>query len=52
MSLAQKLVGGLVLIGAVTTMVLPGRQTVPVINAFTGLIKGSFGTVMGTAKPV
>lgn len=50
MTLAQKLVGGGVAIAALTTAILPGRQTVPVINAISGLINGLFGTVMGTKK--
>ena len=38
MSVAEKFVGGLVLITAITTALLPGRQTVPVLGAFTKLL--------------
>lgn len=50
MTLAQKLVGGAVGIAFVTTAILPGRQTVPVINSISGLLSSLFGTVMGTKK--
>lgn len=43
---------GIVAIGMVTTMVLPGRQTPQVINAFTNLFRGSLATAMGTGKQV
>jgi len=45
MSVAQKLVAGLVAIGMITALVLPDRQTVPVINATRKLVTGSFHTV-------
>ncbi len=47
----QKLVAGLVAIGMVTTLILPRRQTPAVINATDKLLRGAFGTVMGTARP-
>lgn len=47
----EKLVAGLVAIGMVTTLILPKRQTVPVMNAGANLVAKVFGTVMGTAKP-
>lgn len=34
-------------IGLATTLVLPDRQTAPVIDAIRKLIQGVFGTVMG-----
>ena len=49
MTTVQKFVGGLVGIALITTLILPGRQTVPVINAITGGGKGLFSTVMGTS---
>ncbi len=33
------------------TLVLPGRQTVPVANAGTNLITKTLGTAMGTFQP-
>lgn len=48
MSVAEKLVSGLVLIGLVTTMVLPKRQTPQVIDATGKAGSALFGTVMGT----
>lgn len=52
MTLAQKWLTGLVGIGLVTTLILPKRQTVPVINAVGGLLRGSLATAMGTGKAV
>lgn len=34
-------------IGLATTLVLPDRQTAPVIDAIRKLVQGVFGTVMG-----
>jgi hypothetical protein len=48
MSVIQKFVSGIVLIGLVTTLILPGRQTVKVINATQSLVGGSLSTAMGT----
>jgi hypothetical protein len=42
----QKFAGGLIMIGVITALVLPGRQTVPVINAATALIRGSESTAI------
>lgn len=39
-------------VGLATTLILPGRQTPAVINAFTGLFRGSLATAMGTGKQV
>lgn len=52
MGLAEKFVGGIVMIGLVTTLILPKRQTVGVVNAFTGLLRGTLATSMGTGKKV
>jgi hypothetical protein len=46
MTTVQKFAGGLILIGVITALVLPGRQTVPVIGAATGLIRGSESTAI------
>ena len=42
---------GIIGIGMLTTLILPGRQTVGVVNAVGGLSKGVLGTAMGTARP-
>lgn len=52
MSTAQKIAMGIIAIGMVTTLILPGRQTVPVIGAATTLFRGSLATAMGTGKKV
>lgn len=52
MGLGEKLIGGLVMIAFVTTLILPKRQTVGVINAATGFVRGTFATAMGTGKSV
>lgn len=48
MPVAQKFVGGIVMIALITTMILPGRQTPQVINAFAGgatqVLKASMAT--------
>lgn len=49
---AKQFLVGLFAIGMVTTMVLPRRQTVGVINALTGLVTRSFGTVMGLDRSI
>lgn len=46
MSTAQKFAGGLILIGVITALVLPNRQTVPVIKSVTGLVRGSESTAI------
>ena len=38
-------------VGMVTTLVLPNRQTVGVINASGNLFARALGTAMGTARP-
>jgi hypothetical protein len=52
MGTAEKVAMGIIGIGLVTTLLLPGRQTPAVINAFTGLFRGSLATAMGTGKAV
>lgn len=39
-------------VAMVTTLVLPKRQTVGVINSLTGLFRGSLATAMGTGRRV
>lgn len=46
MTVAQKFVGGLVLMGVITALVLPNRKTVPVINAGRKLIQGAEHTAI------
>jgi hypothetical protein len=48
MSLAQQFVGGLIAIGMVTVLFLPGRQTIAGIDAGTRFVTGALGTAMGT----
>lgn len=50
MTTVEKLGMGIIGIGMATTVLLPGRQTVGVINAIKGLFTGSLGTAM--ASPV
>lgn len=52
MSTLEKLGLAVVGIGFATTLLLPGRQTPQVINAFTNLVRGSLATAMGTGKKV
>jgi hypothetical protein len=52
MSSAERVAMGIVGVGMVTTLILPKRQTVGVIKAFTGLFRGSLATAMGTGKKV
>jgi hypothetical protein len=42
----QKVVGGAVLIGVITAATLPGRQTVPVLNAGKSLVTGETNTLI------
>jgi hypothetical protein len=46
----QKTIGLVLGIALATTLILPGRQTVPVVNAFSNLSTGVLGTAMGTKK--
>ena len=43
----EKIAMGIVGIAMATTLLLPGRQTVPVINAVSNLFTGSLRTAMG-----
>jgi len=52
MSVAEKFLGGIIAIGMITTLILPKRQTIGVINAFTGFTRGTLATAMGTGKKV
>lgn len=46
----EKIAMAIVAIGLVTTLILPDRQTVGVINAAGNLFQGSLATAMGTKK--
>lgn len=48
MSQFQKVAMGVIGLAVITTLILPGRQTVPVINAFGQFTQGTLGTAMGT----
>lgn len=48
MSTVQKLGLAVISLGVITTLILPGRQTVPVLGAVTNLSTGVLGTAMGT----
>ncbi|MER6059477.1 hypothetical protein [Streptomyces albidoflavus] len=52
MGTLEKVAMGIIGIGMVTTLILPGRQTPQVINSFTNLFRGSLSTAMGTGKKV
>jgi hypothetical protein len=51
-STLEKFLGGIVMIGLATTLVLPKRQTPAVINAATGFVRGTLATAMGTGKQI
>lgn len=50
MNTVQKAIVGILGIGLLTTLLLPGRQTVPVIGAVTTLGQKWLGTAMGLVK--
>ena len=50
MGTVEKLALGIVGIGLVTTLILPGRMTPQVINAFSNLFRGSLATAMAVTK--
>ena len=50
MSTVEKVAMGIIGIGLVTTLILPGRQTPAVINAFSNLFRGSLATAMASGK--
>lgn len=52
MSTLEKIAMGIIGIGLVTTLILPGRQTPAVVDAMTRLFRGSLATAMGTGRPV
>lgn len=52
MGTVEKVAMGIIGIGLITTLLLPGRQTPQTINAFTNLFRGSLATAMGTGKTV
>ena len=52
MSTLEKFMMGVVGIALVTTLILPQRQTPPVIGAATGFVRGTLSTAMGTGKKV
>jgi hypothetical protein len=51
MGSVEKVAMAIVGVAMVTTLILPGRQTPKVVNAFTGLFTKSLGTSIGTYKP-
>jgi hypothetical protein len=52
MSSAERIALAIVGVGAVTTLILPGRQSVALVNAIANLFRGSLATAMGTGKKV
>ena len=50
MSTIEKVAMGIIGIGMITTLILPGRQTPAVINAFSGLFRGSLATAMASGR--
>lgn len=50
MSTAEKIAMGIIGIGMATTLVLPGRQTSKVIDAVSGLFRGSLATAMASPR--
>lgn len=48
MTTVQKLGTSVIALAMITTLILPRRQTVPVIGALTKLTTGTLGTAMGT----
>jgi hypothetical protein len=47
MNTVQKIAMGIIGIGMATTLILPGRQTAQVVDAFRKLFTGALGTAMG-----
>jgi hypothetical protein len=52
MGSVERIAMAIVGIGFATTLLLPGRQTVPAIGAVTNLFRGSLATAMGTGKRI
>lgn len=50
MGTVEKIAMGIVAIGMVTTLILPGRMTPQVINAVSKLFRGSLATAMASAR--
>ncbi len=50
MSTIQKLGMGIIAIGFMTALTLPGRQTVPVLGGISRLATGSLSTAEGTSS--
>jgi hypothetical protein len=50
MSTVQKLGMGIIGVALVATLVLPGRQTPAVLNAFGQFTTGTLSTAMGTSQ--
>lgn len=50
MSTAEKVAMGLVGIGMVTTLILPGRQTSKIIDSISALFRGSLATAMASGR--
>lgn len=46
MTNVQKFLSGIIVIGVVTAMVLPGRQTPAVLGAVTNLVRGTEATAI------
>jgi hypothetical protein len=49
MSTVQKWGMGIIAIAFVTTLILPGRQTVPVLSGVSKLATGTISTAQGTS---
>lgn len=50
MSTVEKIAMGIVGIGMVTTLILPGRQTSRIIDSVSGLFRGSLATAMASSR--
>ncbi|MEU0398353.1 hypothetical protein ABZ208_37545 [Streptomyces sp. NPDC006208] len=50
MTTVEKISMGIIGIGMATTLLLPGRQTVPVIDAVRKLFSGSLATAMNVPR--
>lgn len=50
MSTLEKVAMGIIGIGMVTTLILPGRQTPKVIDSISNLFRGSLATAMASQR--
>jgi hypothetical protein len=50
MTTVERIAMGIIGIGMVTTLILPGRQTPRVIDAISGLFRGSLATAMASGR--